>query len=109
MTKEDRIELSIFQLGTIVELKVEILAEKPGTKGFVYECYQNGGISIITQNGVDLGGFAVSEQMFMLKYYTDTGKVYHFKNVTQLAADFRRGVFKEFFELPKYKRERDKQ
>jgi hypothetical protein len=104
----DRIELAMFQVGTIVTLKMEILGNPKGVKGFVYECYKNGGISVITEKGTDLGGFSLDEQMNMLSYYTDTGKHYAFRSVMYLADDFRNGLFNEFFTLPKYIRDRDK-
>lgn len=92
-----------FSIGTIVILKASFLGEPIGTKAFVYEHYSNGGLSIITENGCDLGGFSVEEQGKYLDYYADTQKHYHFTNVITLANDFRNGVFTEFFKLAKYK------
>lgn len=98
-----------FQVGTIVRLKVSFMNEPIGTKCFVYENYGNeGGISIISENGKDIGGFSFEEQNY-LEYWSDTGKYYSFKNVMTLYEDWRNGVFKEFFNLPQYKTRNEQQ
>lgn len=74
----------------------------------MYEVYDRpglSGISLITQNGVDLGGFSIKEQEQFLNYYGDTGQVYRFVSVTRLAIDWQNGVFKFFSENPqRYKK-----
>lgn len=92
-----------YQIGTIVTVSGGFMNEPEGVKAFVYEHYgQDGGISLITENGKDLGGFSLEEQDTYLKYYTDTGMTYHFKNVMQLYADWRAGIFKPFFLIPQH-------
>jgi len=104
------IELSRFALGSLVTINTEFMGEDPGTICYVYEVYDRpglSGISLITQNGVDLGGFNIKEQDKYLEYYGDTGRVYSFKSVTQLAIDWQRGVFKFVFDdVTRYKKER---
>lgn len=103
------IQISHFSLGTLVTVNASFLNEPAGVLAFVYEVYDRpglSGISVITENGVDLGGFSIDEQDKYLKYYGDTGQVYNFKNVIQLDMDWSRGLFKPFFEhREKYKRE----
>jgi hypothetical protein len=98
-----KIQLSLFQLGSLVTINTEFLDEPPGTICLVYEVYYSGGssgISLITQNGKDLGGFSIDEQRHYLEYYGDTGHVYDFKSVTQLHRDWQNGHFKFFSEYP---------
>ncbi len=98
------INIPTFQVGTIVTLKVSFMDEPIGTKCFVYEHYgTQGGLSIISENGKDIGGFSLDEQADYLEYYSDTGKYYNFKNVLTLYEDWRNGIFKEFFNMPQYK------
>lgn len=98
---------SYFSLGSLVTINTSFCDEPVGVIAYVYEEYgSEGGISLITQNGRDLGGFSLDEQSRYLQYYGDTGQVYHFKNVTQLANDWSSGVFKPFFDnVEKFKRE----
>ncbi len=102
-----KVMMPTFQVGTIVTLKVSFMGEPIGTKCFVYENYgTDGGLSIISENGKDIGGFAYDEQHY-LEYWNDSGKYYRFTNVMQLHDDFRKGLFKEFFILPKYQKRND--
>ena len=96
--------VNTYALGSLVTVKVSFLNEPAGVLAYVYEHYgvggKHAGISLITQNGCDLGGFSVDEQDRFLEYYGDTGQVYHFKNVLQLDQDWRRGLFKFAFMNP---------
>lgn len=96
--------IATYQIGSIVKIKTSFMGEPVGVKAFVYEHYSGGGLSVITENGKDLGGFSVDDQMDHLEYYSDSGKTYHFKNVMQLHDDFRSGIFTPFFKIPKYER-----
>lgn len=90
---------SYYSVGNLVTLKASFLGEPVGVIAFVYEEYGTaGGISLITQNGRDLGGFSLEEQWRWVEWYGDTGKVYHFKNVIDLGNDWRRGYFKPIFD-----------
>jgi hypothetical protein len=106
------IELSVYQPGSLVTLKKSFLGEPEGTICYVYECYDKpglSGVSLLTQNGKDLGGFNIEEQMKYLEYYGDTGMVYNFISVSQLHSDIQRGVLDFFLKDPtKYKFEKRK-
>lgn len=83
--------MSYFQVGVIVKINASFLNEPAGVLGYVYENYDKPGmtgVSIITQNGVDLGGFSLDEQIKYLEQVGDTGMVYNFKNVIALDRDF---------------------
>lgn len=90
-------DFATYQIGTLVKVNASFMDEPEGVISYVYEHYTGGGISLITQNGVDLGGFSPKEQSMYLEYWRDTGRVYHFKNVIQLAYDWRSGIFKPLF------------
>jgi hypothetical protein len=95
---------SYFQVGTIVKVNGPLDDHKG--LAYVYECYDRpglSGISIITEDGRDLGGYNLEEQAEYLEYYGDTGMVYNFKNVSQLAADFLT-VIKPLFSQIKFPR-----
>lgn len=101
--KMSDIKISYHSLGSLVTVNSSFLGEPAGVIAYVYEVYDKpgiSGISLITQNGVDLGGFNIKEQAEYLSYYGDTGQVYNFKNVTQLHNDWRLGVFKFFSNNP---------
>lgn len=104
-------QLSPYSLGSLVTVKRSFLNEPAGVVAYVYEHYSidndtTQGISLITQNGVDLGGFSLQEQYDYLEYYGDTGQVYTFSNVTQLKIDWDKGVFKMIFDnLLSFKKE----
>jgi hypothetical protein len=83
--------LSYFQVGVVVRVKTSFLNEPAGVLAYVYECYDKPGmtgVSLITENGVDLGGFSLREQAEYLEQVYDTGIIYVFKNVIQLDRDF---------------------
>lgn len=108
-----KIDLSHFSLGSLVTINSEFLDEPAGTICYVYEVYDRpglSGISLITQNGVDLGGFNITEQERFLEYYGDTGKVYGFRSVIQLDADWNKGLFKFWADDPtRFKYQKRKQ
>jgi hypothetical protein len=93
--------MNTFTLGSLVTINTEFLGEKAGTVCYVYEHYkpytEYTGISLITENGVDLGGFNVDEQDEYLEYAGDTGMCYNFNNVIQLKRDWDEGLFADFF------------
>lgn len=95
--------LSYYSLGSLVTINREFLGEPAGTICYVYEVYDKPGItgiSLITQNGVDLGGFNITEQSKFLEYYGDTGRVYNFRSVIILDQDWRNGIFKFWADNP---------
>lgn len=89
-------------VGDIVITKVDdLLGNKGGTKGVVYEKYDLGkgpGASIIFENG-EYDGFSVDEQekMVMKIGHDDYCAGYIFDNVMTLSRDFRDGVFNSAF------------
>jgi hypothetical protein len=99
------VKIPYFTMGSLVTVSIEVCGEPAGVVAFVYEHYgAQGGISLITQNGVDLGGWSLREQALYLNFYGDTKYLYLFKSVIQLAADWDAGVFKFIFDnLQKYK------
>ena len=89
--------------GCIVKLKESFLNEPIGTLAYVYENYSLGegrwnGVSLITENGVDLGGFSEREQVDYLEAISQTGYRYRFINMIQLGEDYEKGVFTDVFE-----------
>lgn len=77
-----------------MKINVSFLDEPPNILAFVYEKYVDFdfpdyfGISIITENGIDLGGFSIEEQNKYLEFVKDTDFEYEFRNVIQLDYDF---------------------
>ena len=80
--------------GDIVKTNREFLGEPPGTLCYVYEEYNNG-VSVITQSGVDLGGFSGHELNY-LEFVKESGFLYPFKNVMQLDWDFKEKILPVF-------------
>lgn len=90
--------------GSIVRLKESFCGEPVQTRAFVYDIFSLGegrwnGISLITENGVDLGGFSEREQVDCLQHVCKTDFRYRFRNVMQLGEDFNNGVFNSVFNL----------
>jgi hypothetical protein len=85
------------QVGSVVELKIEILGNPKGTIGFVYEVYDIGdgpGVSVIFPNG-NYDGFSPDDQKIMLKEVGFNSLIaeYQFTNVYKLSLDFDSGMF----------------
>ena len=92
--------LNKFKVGDIVKMKVSFLNEPVGTKAYVYEVYNIGreqGVSIITENGIDIGGFSGDEQWKYLEFVSHSGFYYEFRSVSWLAVDWNNGVFDNIF------------
>lgn len=90
--------------GSLVKLKQSFCREPVGTRAYVYEIFSLGegrwnGVSLITENGVDLGGFSEREQVDCLKHVCKTEFRYRFLNVMQLEEDFSNGIFNSVFNL----------
>lgn len=90
--------------GSIVRLKESFCGEPFGTRAYVYDIYSLGegrwnGVSLITENGVDLGGFSEREQVDFLECIGRTEYRYRFINIMQLGEDFKNGVFNSVFTL----------
>lgn len=89
-------------VGDLVKILRPVPDEPADGIGYVYEEYNKGtsrpGVSIITQNGRDLGGYSFQEQQMFLEFIKPSGFDYEFFSVTKLADDFRRGIFKPVFD-----------
>jgi hypothetical protein len=89
-----------YYIGDIVKINRPFMGEPAGTKAFVYEEYDFGeghGVSLITENGEDLGGFSEEEQKNFLEKVGKSSLNYEFVSVMRLANDFRQGYFAEAF------------
>jgi len=88
--------MKTFETGDLVKVN---FGDHKGAIGCVYETYQDFddpskyGVSIILQDGEDLGGFSYREQQAYLEIYTKTDFNYTFKNVIQLERDYESGMF----------------
>jgi hypothetical protein len=98
-------EVQLFKVGHLVKLKQRLGFEPAGIYCLVYENYDmpgRTGISVITINGVNLGGFSLSEQLRMFSFVRDSGVKYNFTNSAQLRMDWKAGYLKEAFLTPKH-------
>ncbi|TZF84543.1 hypothetical protein FW774_06025 [Pedobacter sp. BS3] len=72
-----------------------------GLTGYVYEEYnrdqEDWGVSVLLENGRDLGGFSSAEATGFLEKLCDSNLDYTFHSVIRLAEDYRNGVFTEAF------------
>lgn len=95
-------DLKRLNAGDLVMVTVSFLGNEP-QRAFVYETYQDfdsdseNGVSLILENGTNLGGFSREEQVEYLEFIKSTRINYEFNNVIQLGNDFDKGVFKEAF------------
>lgn len=89
------------QVGDVVTNTLPLLGCNPGTRGVVYEVYQDfddpdkQGASIIFENG-NYDGFSAEEQDLMLNeehVFLYQKKPYNFQNVMKLSEDFRNGYW----------------
>ena len=89
-----------YQNGDIVRVKTTFLGSKPNSKGFIYDTYEDfddpskRGVSIILEDGLELGGFSYGEQQEYLEFVKKSGMNYKFRNVMQVSWDYDSGVFK---------------
>lgn len=93
--------LNLYRVGQLVTLKQAFLNAAIGTVCYVYEAYLIGreaGVSLITADGEDLGGFNLNEQYHFLKHHSDTQFFYEFRSVIFLDIDFRKGMFDQVFQ-----------
>lgn len=89
--------MSNLKIGDIVDLNRSFMGEAAGTLAVVYDVYENGGVQIITQNGVNIGGFSGEEAEQFLTFRKHTDFDYQFRSVMFLDDDWRKGVFKGAF------------
>jgi len=95
------------QIGDVVTLTHGMLGCEPGTRGVVYEVYEDfddstkRGASIIFENG-NYDGFSAKEQDDFLKeepvmHIPSSITDYKFTNVMKVALDFQNGLWDEIF------------
>ncbi|XAZ81924.1 DUF6166 domain-containing protein (plasmid) [Fibrella sp. ES10-3-2-2] len=87
----------LFIVGDVVQTQATFLDSPAGCRAVVYECYEGGGVSIITEAGDDLGGFSVDEQQQYLTFLYHADFTYEFRSVSYLHRDWRAGVFLDVF------------
>jgi len=94
------------KVGDVVHNTIEVLGNKPGTRGVIYEIYSDFddskqvGISVIFENG-EYDGFSKEDQKIFLEK-EDVNipldiKEYKFTNVMKLSQDFNKGFWDEIF------------
>ena len=74
-----------YKNGVVVKVNTSFLNQPAGVLAFVYEEYSNNGISLITEYGIDLGGFSKEEQDTYLEYLYHSTFSFEFKNQMDLA------------------------
>ena len=88
-------------LGDLVRIKESSFLGS-GELAYCYDTYRdfdgNGlGVCLITESGVDTGGWSREEQLKYLDYEKHSGWDYTFENVIKLSRDFDDGVFDRVF------------
>ena len=95
MTAETAMNLKV---GDIVIL----YSFRPGQLAIIYDTYKDyenpmmNGVSLITEQGEELGGFSFEEQKLFLEYSRSTSFVYEFTSVVRLNFDFKTKI-KQYF------------
>ena len=95
--------MKALKIGDVVTVNRSVLSEPNGVKAVVYEVYPDfddparQGVSLLTENGKDLGGFSYEEQRLYLSFVRSTGFRYKFESVGKLYADVRSGAFRPVF------------
>ena len=84
-------------VGTIVELKIKCLGNKPKTRGVCFNDYGSGS-QFIFENG-ECDGFSDDEikQFLNIIDYSYALETYNFKNVMQVYRDYAAGKFNSAF------------
>lgn len=91
--------------GDVVTLTMSMLGCKPGTRGVVYDVYEDfddstkQGASIIFENG-EYDGFSFEDQQLFLheeNVFPYQKKFYEFINVMKLSQDFNAGYWNDIF------------
>ena len=95
------------QVGNVITNVMPLLGNNIGTKGVVYEVYQDfdesgkQGASIIFENG-NYDGFSYEEQQIMLNVENIKNiplwiREYQFENVMKLSKDYKNGIWNAIF------------
>lgn len=94
--------ISILEVGDLIQLRTPWGNTPAGSRCLVYEIYKIGeslGVSLISEDGNDLGGFNQVEQGKYLILLKRTGFKYTFKSVNELSSDYDYGMFDKAFEV----------
>lgn len=99
--QEKEMDRALFVGDIVITIVKDLLGNKGGTKGVVYEEYDIGngpGASVIFENG-EYDGFSHSEQTEMLLKvgHSEECENYGFKGVIKLSNDFNLGFFNRAF------------
>jgi glutathione peroxidase-family protein len=73
--------------------------------GFVYDEYQNNGVSILLLNGEDLGGFSEKDQELFVYKICKLNFHYNFLSSTTLIMDYQNGLFDSIIRFVKRQNE----
>jgi len=95
------------KVGDVVTLNTEMLGCRPGTRGVVFNTYQDfddsskEGVQVIFENG-NYDGFSVTDQKLFLQdeyvtYIPFFVREYKFENVMKVSQDFENGFWDEIF------------
>ena len=93
------------ELGDVVTLNTPMLDCRPGTRGVVFNIYQDfddkskQGVQIIFENG-NYDGFSYDDQKYFLKeekVFPYQKLPYEFTNVIKLSQDFKKGYWDNIF------------
>lgn len=93
----------MIKVGDLVKIDSRFRNQNDSGIGLVYEVYEDfddeskHGVSVLTQEGKDLGGFSFEEQGLYLEVLKSTGMCYEFENVVKLANDYATGRMDKFF------------
>lgn len=88
------------QVGDLVVINAIIGENEIGSVGLVYERFPTetgDGVSVILQNGHDIGGFSPEEAQEYLAYSVSTDLQYTYESPQKLMEDYRMGHFDEVF------------
>lgn len=86
--------VSRYSVGDVLRTTAAILDCPAGARAVVYDMYEYAGVSILTEDGNDLGTFSFVEQESFFEFlYHPAGFSYEFSSINQLYRDFYRGVF----------------
>jgi hypothetical protein len=94
----------ILKLGDKVRINRAFLGSPAGTLGFIYELYGDfddktkTGVSILLEDGKDLGGFSFQDQQEFLEYVDEGLGYYKFESVLKLREQFKKGEFNAVFQ-----------
>jgi hypothetical protein len=91
------------KLGDIVRVNRSFIGSTPNCLAYVYEEYTDfddsskHGVSIITEDGINIGGFSYEEQKLYLEFVKESGIDYKFENVIQMDRDFDKTMLNKIF------------